>query len=303
MTFPVSIQNLKKSYAAVPAVQNVSIQVQKGEIYGLIGPDGAGKTTIIRILVSLLDADGGEVLFMGRNVSQNVRYVRSNIGYMPQRFSLYRDLSVRQNLRFFGDLFHVPRHIQEQRLKALYDFSKLGPFQNRLAGALSGGMKQKLALSCMLMHEPDVIVLDEPTFGVDPVSRAEFWDILKMLASNGKCLLVSTAYMDEAYLCHRIGLLDKGRLLAQNKPQVLIERFDFPLYRIRSEQPHKIYTQLKATYFEKHIQLFGDGVYFIDRDKSGSAAIRRRLADLNITYDKFEPVKPTLENLFLELMI
>ncbi len=303
MTAPIDIKNLHKAYAGTPAVENAGLQVQKGEIFGLIGPDGAGKTTIIRILASLLDADRGEVRFLGKEVAQNIKFVRAHIGYMPQRFSLYRDLSVRQNLRFFGDLFRVPRQIQKQRIESLYSFSKLGPFRHRPAGALSGGMKQKLALSCMLMHEPDVIVLDEPTFGVDPVSRGEFWDILKILAADGKCLLVSTAYMDEAHLCHRVALLHKGRILAMDKPHTLIENFGFPLYRMHTRQPHTTFTQLLSTRFKDRIQLFGNGVYLIDRENAGRAAVGRQVRDLGVPYQKIETAEPNLENLFLELMI
>ena len=164
---PIVINNLKKSYGAIQAVKGVSFEVQTGEIFGLIGPDGAGKTTIIRTLVSLLDPDDGEIIFMGKNVAGNTKFVRSNIGYMPQRFSLYRDLTVEENLRFFGDLFKVSVDVQNRLMKKLYAFSKLEPFKNRRAEALSGGMKQKLALSCMLMHQPKVIVLDEPTFVLD----------------------------------------------------------------------------------------------------------------------------------------
>ncbi|HUV37131.1 MAG TPA: ABC transporter ATP-binding protein, partial [Patescibacteria group bacterium] len=168
---PIHIENVQKAYGAVLALRGVSLDIGQGELYGLIGPDGAGKTTLIRILVTLLRADAGRALVNGKDVGLHVSYVRSSVGYMPQRFSLYRDLTVEENLRFFGDLFAVPRAVQLKRVERLYEFSKLAPFKKRRAGALSGGMKQKLALSCMLMHEPGVIVLDEPTYGVDPVSR------------------------------------------------------------------------------------------------------------------------------------
>jgi len=302
MNNPIIIRDLSKSYGDVQAVKNVSLQVKPGEIYGLIGPDGAGKTTIIRTLVSLLKADKGEVLFQGKDVHKHAVFVRSRIGYMPQRFSLYRDLSVEENLRFFGDLFQISQALQKSRMKKLYNFSKLGPFKNRRAGDLSGGMKQKLALSCMLMHEPEVIVLDEPTLGVDPVSRGEFWEILNNLATGGTTILVSTAYMDEADLCHRTGLIHEGRILAQDRPAMLIENFPFPLYCIRSGQPQKIFEQLGKGPLGDQLQLFGQGVHFVDRNKLGLPGLQKLLKSTGLATLQVEVIKPSLENLFLELM-
>ena len=302
MENPIVIENLKKSYGKVQAVDNVSLEVAPGEVFGLIGPDGAGKTTIIRILVSLLSPDSGKVFFLGKDVSKNPVFVRSHIGYMPQRFSLYRDLSVEQNLRFFGDLFHISRAKQGKQMEWLYNFSKLRPFKNRLAGALSGGMKQKLALSCMLMHEPEVIVLDEPTFGVDPVSRHEFWDILKTLAEHGITILVSTAYMDEANLCSRVALLHEGHILAMDKPKTLVQQFQHPIFRLESNQPYSLYTKLKTTEFADSIHLFGDGIHFSDKDQLGQRKIVRKLKEWNIEYNSIQPVQANLEDLFLERM-
>ncbi|MBN2414554.1 ABC transporter ATP-binding protein [bacterium] len=302
MDRPIEIKALSKSYGDTLAVDRVSITVDKGEIYGLIGPDGAGKTTVIRTLVSLLVPDSGEALFMGRTVSAYPGFVRSHIGYMPQRFSLYRDLSVEENLHFFGDLFQIPRDRQRRRMDELYAFSRLQPFRTRLAGALSGGMKQKLALSCMLMHQPEVIVLDEPTFGVDPVSRSEFWGMLAALSRDGTSVFVSTAYMDEADLCHRIGLIHHGRILAQGTPDGLIAGFPWPLYRIDCENPHHVYTILSSTLPPDQLQLFGSGVYVVDRGKNGLRSLQRTLRTAKIACRGISSADATLENLFLELI-
>jgi len=298
---PLIIRNLKKSYGPVQAVRGVSFEVKEGEIFGLIGPDGAGKTTIIRIIVSLLAADSGEVLFKGKRVGEHIQYVRTNVGYMPQRFSLYQDLTVRENLDFFGDLFKVPKDIQARRREQLYAFSKLGPFENRRAGQLSGGMKQKLALSCMLMHEPDVIVLDEPTFGVDPVSRSEFWDILKELAGRGTTIVVTTAYMDEAHLCDRVGLMFNGQLLALDMPSALMQQFEHPLFLVESDQPHTTYEALKEANIPGQCDLFGNGVHVSGAENFGLHELKEVLLSNNIRFKGIQPVEPNLEDLFLEL--
>ena len=299
---PLIIENIKKSFAGVQALRGVSLQVKKGQIYGLIGPDGAGKTTLMRIVVTLLSADAGTVFFMGKEAAKNMAFVRANIGYMPQRFSLYHDLTVEENLRFFGDLFGVPFKVQQQRLQRLYAFSRLGPFKNRRAAALSGGMKQKLALSCMLMHEPAVMVMDEPTYGVDPVSRAELWHILQELADEGKSILVSTAYMDEAELCHQIGLIYKGRLLASGAPQQLTQMMKYDLYRITTDQAHQLYQELQNLFPVRDCNLFGNGLHLIDRRNLGLAQIKRLLQENKLKYREIEPITPDIEDIFLELI-
>jgi len=299
---PIKISDLYKNYGSVRAVKGISLSVEKGTIYGLIGPDGAGKTTIIRILVSLLRPDAGEVLFLGKSVPDDPRRVRSRIGYMPQRFSLYRDLSVEQNLRFFGDLFQIPLQEQQKRMQQLYAFSQLELFRTRRAGALSGGMKQKLALSCMLMHKPEVIVLDEPTFGVDPVSRNEFWGILRHLSEDGTTIFVSTAYMDEARLCDRVGLIHEGRILAQDSPEILTRGFLAPIYQIKSDNPHQLYRRLEQEVDADQLQLFGSCVHVIDRSGSGISSFEDLLTEHHIINEGIEPVDPTLEHLFLELI-
>ncbi len=299
---PVIIRNLKKSYGSVQAVRGVSFEIDRGEILGLIGPDGAGKTTIIRILVSLLEPDEGELLFMGKDIVRNPAFVRAHIGYMPQKFSLYQDLTVEENLNFFGDLFQVPAEKQAKIKQELYAFSRLEPFKNRRAGALSGGMKQKLALSCMLIHQPEVLVLDEPTFGVDPVSRSEFWEILRNLADQGTSLLVTTAYMDEANLCDRVGLMYHGEVLALDAPDALLNRFEDDLYLVTGDHPNELFEQLSRLEGGFTVNLFGDGIHIADTARQGRAKIEHILRAGGVAFNGLEKIKPSLEDLFLKLM-
>jgi ABC-2 type transport system ATP-binding protein len=299
---PIVVRSLGKSYGRLQAVRDVSFTVERGEIFGLIGPDGGGKTTILRTVVSLLSFDAGEVLFEGKSVNRNPGYVRSNVGYMPQRFSLYQDLTVEENLRFFGGLFGVPRAELAGRLERLYEFSSLSEFKKRRAGALSGGMKQKLALSCMLVHAPEIIVLDEPTFGVDPVSRNDFWMILKSLAREGTTILVSTAYMDEALQCDRVGLVFRGRLLAADAPSRLRDRFAGPLFLAPTDTPHLAYRLLQSSSFCSRCTLFGEGVHFTLAAGATTGQVVRRLADGGVACSGVREIEPTLEDLFLQLM-
>jgi ABC-2 type transport system ATP-binding protein len=205
----ITIQNISKSYnkGKVQALQDISLEVKKGELFGLIGPDGAGKTTLFRILTTLLFADSGKASVMGKDVVQDYKYIRNNVGYMPGKFSLYQDLTVAENLNFFATIFGTTIEENYDLIKDIY--VQIEPFKNRRAGKLSGGMKQKLALSCALIHKPEVLFLDEPTTGVDPVSRKEFWEMLKRLQQKGITILVSTPYMDEAALCDRIALIQR----------------------------------------------------------------------------------------------
>ena len=299
---PLIVENIEKSFGGVRALRGVSLQLEPGQIYGLIGPDGAGKTTLMRIIVTLLKADAGSVWFLGRNAARDITFVRRNIGYMPQRFSLYPDLTVEENLRFFGDLFGVQPQVQAERLQKLYRFSRLGPFKKRMADALSGGMKQKLALSCMLIHEPAVMIMDEPTYGVDPVSRAELWDILKELAAEGKSILVSTAYMDEALLCDHVALIFKGKVLASGRPQALIRSMKQPLYLIKTQNAHGLYHALQKLFAKNDFNLFGEGVHLFDRQNLGVDHIRRKLKENHLPFDLIKPIEPNIEDIFLNLI-
>ena len=299
---PIEVRGLNKSYDGVKAVRDVSFSVGEGSIFGLIGPDGGGKTTIIRTVVSLTVGRFGRVLFKGKPVSRNADFVRANIGYMPQRFSLYQDLTVEENLRFFGDLFAVPRKEMNTRIEELYGFSTLGPFRKRRAGALSGGMKQKLALSCMLVHQPSVIVLDEPTFGVDPVSRSDFWEILKTLAGRGTTILVSTAYMDEALLCDRVALVYRGEILAADTPTELRRHFSEPLYL--AETDFRTWPTGRCTILRSAANAGFSEKAYTSRSPAGSTTekVSEKLAESRAPVSGIRRIEPGLEDLFLKLM-
>ncbi len=299
---PLIVENIEKSFGSVQALRGVSLELERGQIYGLIGPDGAGKTTLMRIIVTLLNQDSGKILFQGKDAQKQTAFVRKNIGYMPQRFSLYPDLTVEENLHFFSDLFGVATQVQAQRIERLYQFSRLEPFKDRRAEALSGGMKQKLALSCMLMHEPSVMVMDEPTYGVDPVSRAELWDILKELAGQGKSILVSTAYMDEALLCDRIALIFKGQLLASGTPQELRRTITHALYLIKTQKAHYVFQELRRHFPETDCHLFGEGVHLLDRQNTGLSKIRQMLEQNKLPFESVQQIEPGIEDVFLDLI-
>ncbi len=237
----ISIQKLNKSYKDEQALKNISFDVEQGELFGLIGPDGAGKSTLFRILTTLLLADNGEAEVMGLDVVDDFRNIRNRIGYMPGRFSLYQDLTVEENLDFFATIFGTTIEANYDLIKDIY--VQLEPFKDRPAGKLSGGMKQKLALCCALIHKPEVLFLDEPTTGVDPVSRKEFWQMLKRLKQQGIAILVSTPYMDEAALCDRIALIQKGEILSIASPESINDSFHGTLVAMKS---HRMYELLKA---------------------------------------------------------
>lgn len=230
----VTVTGIRKNYAGEHALKGVSFSIERGMLYGVIGADGAGKTTLMRILSTLLAADEGEALILGKDIRKDLNAIRSGIGYMPQKFSLYQDLSVRENLLFFADVYGVKKRERDERMKRLLSFSRLDGFQNRRAAHLSGGMKQKLALSCALIHTPDILFLDEPTTGVDPVSRNEFWTILKELKNQGITILTSTPYMDEADMCDSLLILHKGEVLRKGSPEELVSGYPYRVYRISS---------------------------------------------------------------------
>ncbi len=228
----VKVQDLKKYFGNIKAVDGISFEVKKGEIFGLIGPDGAGKTTTLRILTGLLNINSGEVQVAGFYLPQDSEKVKENIGYMPQKFSLYNDLTVKENISFFAEIFEIDKKILMERMEPLLEMTRLHPFSDRLTGNLSGGMKQKLALMCTLIHRPKILILDEPTIGVDPVSRREFWEILQNIVAEGITVILSTPYMDEAEWCTHIGLIFKGKILQIDTPKNLKKQFPFNVFEI-----------------------------------------------------------------------
>jgi ABC-2 type transport system ATP-binding protein len=296
-----TVDNISKSFGEVRALDQVSFETNQGELFGLIGPDGAGKTTLFRILVTLLLPDAGRGLVKGKDVVSASRQIRRIMGYMPGRFSLYPDLSVRENLEFYATVFGTTVSEHYELVKPIY--SHIEPFEKRLAGRLSGGMKQKLALSCALIHRPEVLVLDEPTTGVDAVSRSEFWEMLKEIKSKGITILVSTPYMDEATLCDRVALIQKGRLLSVTAPADLHLPNGMKTFSFRtSDKIHTYLQKLRALESCRSAYLFGDEIHLVvtgDRDALG---LQHMLSTWNIQDMVLKEIRPGVEDIFMELM-
>jgi len=298
----IEIKDFSKKYGTTEAVKNINLSVKKGELFGLVGPDGAGKTSLIRTICTLLVPDSGSILVRGMDVSKQIPEIRSILGYMPQRFSLYQDLTIEQNLKFFADLFQVPEKEREIRKEQLFKFSRLKPFHKRHAGKLSGGMKQKLALSCALIHTPEILVLDEPTFGVDPVSRQEFWEILRIIQKEGVTILVSTAYMDEADQCNRIALFFNGNIKGIGTPDELRSQYNYPLYKLMGSDLHDLRDSFK-TFKEVHTtQLFGDSVHVSFYEDPSESNWKDWQNNTKNNLSKWTKLKPSIEDVFLDLM-
>ena len=256
----VSVENITKRYGKTVALDGVSFEVEKGELFGIIGPDGAGKTTLFRIIATLILADSGTASVDGFDVVRDYKELRKRIGYMPGRFSLYQDLTVEENLSFFAAVFGTTIRENYHLVEGIYKL--LEPFRKRRAGKLSGGMKQKLALCCALIHKPDILYLDEPTTGVDPVSRKEFWEMLGKLQQEGITIVVSTPYMDEANLCDRIALIKGGRFLQIDTPQNIRQGFSAPLWAVRSEKMHRLLDDVRAFPGVDNCYAFGETHHF-----------------------------------------
>ncbi|HPD95407.1 MAG TPA: ABC transporter ATP-binding protein [Tenuifilaceae bacterium] len=297
----ISVNSISKSYGNVEALKEISFNVDEGELFGLIGPDGAGKTTLMRIITTLLLPDSGNAKVCGYNVANEYKKVRTLLGYMPGRFSLYQDLSVEENLNFFAGVFGTTVQENYDLIKNIY--YKLEPFKKRRAGKLSGGMKQKLALSCALVHKPEVLVLDEPTTGVDAVSRKEFWDLLKELKMQGITIIVSTAYMDEASLCDRIALIQNGKILGVNTPTGIINAFPYKLFSIECEKPTHALENIRSLSICKNAYLFGNSLHFVSNNEENSPEIiAKTLEESGVKVDSVNEVSPEIEDCFIERM-
>ncbi len=301
----VQVSGLSKRFGATAALQDVSFDVGRGELFGLVGPDGAGKSTLFRVLTTLLLPDAGEARVLGLDVVRDLWQIRTRVGYMPGRFALYADLSVEENLQFFASVFGTSLAEGYDLIAPIYQ--QIEPFRTRRAGALSGGMKQKLALSCALVHRPELLLLDEPTTGVDAVSRREFWDLLDHLRASGLTIVASTPYMDEAARCDRIALMQSGQVLAIDKPADVGQRFPRPLIAVRAGQRAALlgalreYTQTASAY------PFGEVVHFSDRRTSATAAeitgdLTRALEAAGLSQVVIAPIRPGIEDAFMELM-
>ena len=299
----VSVNNLKMSYekGKVQALKGVSFDVEKGEIFGLIGPDGAGKTSLFRILTTLLLADSGEAVVDGLDVVKDYKTIRKHIGYMPGRFSLYQDMTVEENLSFFATVFNTTIEENYHLVEDIY--RQIEPFKKRKAGKLSGGMKQKLALSCALIHAPHVLFLDEPTTGVDAVSRKEFWEMLQKLKKNfGLPVIVSTPYMDEAVQCDRIALIQDGAFLTIDTPQAIVANYSETLWAVKSDRMHQLLTDLRQTDGVKTAFAFGEDHHAtIDPAKLTMDSLRSRLESLGHSDLNIKQVEPTIEDCFMHL--
>ena len=294
----ISVENIKRSYGDVEALKGISFDVEKGEIFGIIGPDGAGKTTLFRILTTLLLADSGSATVDGDDVVKEYKEIRKKVGYMPGRFSLYQDLSVEENLKVFATIFNTTIEENYHLIKDIYQ--QIEPFKTRKVGALSGGMKQKLALCCALIHEPVVLFLDEPTTGVDPVSRKEFWAMLKKLKQEGISILVSTPYMDEASLCDRIALIQEGKFMKIDTPQNIVDEFNHELWAVQSENMSKLLKDLRANELVQSCFAFGD-THHITVDDLDKEKLKEYLLEKGHKDIKIDMIDAGIEDCFMEL--
>ncbi len=300
----VRVENIGKSHGETVALSSVSLSALPGEMFGLIGPDGAGKTTLMRILASLIYADEGEAWILGHSVRAEAPRVREIIGYMPQHFSLYPDLSVAENMRFFADLFDVPAAERKRRTEELLDFSRLGDFVKRRAGALSGGMKQKLALSCALIHTPEVLLLDEPTTGVDPVSRRDFWDMLERLRTRGTTIVVSTPYMNEASMCQHLVFIHKGKILAAGSVDDVTRLFKGTVFSISGPSLQAIEARLKGVVAPELVRILGDRLQVIalGEKRAEIEALLGAMTRDGLVAGRPEEIPPGVEDSFVTLM-
>jgi ABC-2 type transport system ATP-binding protein len=297
----VEARGLTRRFRALTAVDGLSFAVAPGELFGLVGPDGAGKTTTLRMLAGVLRPTEGDVVIQGVSIALDPEAMKHRIAYMPQRFGLYADLTVDENLRFYADIYEVPRADRPARLERLFRFSNLEPFRDRLAGKLSGGMKQKLALSCDLVHQPDVLLLDEPTFGVDPISRRDLWLIVHDMVAAGVTVVVSTAYMDEAERFDRVVLLHKGRVLALDTPAALQAGLQGEMLEVRVERPREAREVLRQLRPVRRAALFGDRVHLtVGSAEAAAGPVRAALLAAGLAVEGVERMEPSMEDVFID---
>ncbi|HVT72719.1 MAG TPA: ABC transporter ATP-binding protein [Lacunisphaera sp.] len=294
---------LRRAFGDLVAVDGLDLEVAAGEIFGLVGPDGAGKTTTMRMLTGILPPSGGSAQVAGCDVVRDGERLREHIGYMSQRFGLYPDLTVAENIDFYADIYSVPARERAGRTERLLAFSNLTPFRQRLAGNLSGGMKQKLGLACALIHTPRVLFLDEPTNGVDPVSRRDFWRILYQLVREGVTLFVSTAYLDEAERCNRLALLHEGKLLGLGTPAEVKAMMPGALLELRTSAPRRTASLLREKLAGVTVGLFGDRVHLAARDAAGvEPRVRALVAEAGFDFISLRPIEPSLEDVFVAVL-
>jgi ABC-2 type transport system ATP-binding protein len=299
----IKVTSLTRRFGELTAVDRLNIEIARGEIFGLVGPDGAGKTTTLRLLCALMDATSGQAWVAGHDVANEPQAVKDRIGYMAQRFGLYTDLSVDENMDFYADLFGVDRAERERMIPDLLRMTRMEPFRARRAGLLSGGMKQKLALMCTLLHRPEILFLDEPTNGVDPVSRRDFWAILYQLVRDGITVFVTTAYLDEAERCNRVGLMDRGRLIRCDTPAALKSQMEDRCYEVQSPRLREAKQALQAAPGVVSVEPSGATLHlFISPDQTSPEKLEAELNARQLGPAAFHPIAPSLEDVFIALI-
>ncbi len=301
----IAVNNIVKTYGAkkeiVKALDDISFDVKQGELFGIIGPDGAGKTSLFRILTTLLLADQGTATVDEFDVVKDYKQIRKRVGYMPGKFSLYQDLTVEENLQFFATIFNTSIAANYDLVKDIY--VQIEPFKDRRAGKLSGGMKQKLALCCALIHKPSVLFLDEPTTGVDAVSRKEFWEMLKNLKKQGITILVSTPYMDEAEMCDKVALMQSGKIMSIDTPENIISQFKKPIWAVRSDEMYRLLNDLKNYSNTESCNSFGEFHHLVLKNEdAGETNVLKYLEEHQHKNIKLKPTQPNIEDCFMQLM-
>jgi ABC-2 type transport system ATP-binding protein len=299
----IKIEALTKSFGDFRAIDCLTLTVAEGEIFGLVGPDGAGKTTTMRLLASIMEPTSGQAWVAGYHIGEEAESVKENIGYMSQRFGLYQDLTVMENINFYADIYSVPAGDREKRIDRLLAFSNLMPFKKRLAGNLSGGMQQKLGLVCALIHTPKVLFLDEPTNGVDPVSRRDFWRILYQLHRQRVTIFLSTAYLDEAERCNRLGFIHQGQLLACGTPPEVKKLMTGTILEIRTLKPRQAASLLREYLGADSVNFFGDSLHLVTHEPEKTAdQAKALLTEAGIKINTIRLIKPTLEDVFVSVL-
>lgn len=300
--FAIRTDSLSKSFGDVRALHGITLEVRKGELFGLVGPDGAGKSTLMRLLTAVMEPTSGDARVASYPIREGSEEIKERIAYMPQRFGLYEDLTVMENMVFYADIFNVPRDARPERMERLLGFSNLTPFTGRLAGQLSGGMKQKLGLACALIHTPEILFLDEPTNGVDPVSRREFWKILYELLKEGVTIFVSTSYLDEAERCTEVGLIYEGRLLEKDTPSAIKARHALPMVEIWCDNAREIMEVIKDDERITSVGIYGDRLHIGLRDAGSIPGVIAALSDKGCHVEEYREIAPSIEDVFFDMI-
>jgi ABC-2 type transport system ATP-binding protein len=302
MEYGIQVFSLTKKFGNITAVDNLNIQVKKNKIFGLVGPDGAGKTTTMRMLCSLLSPDSGTAQIGDYDILRESKKIKQHIGYMPQKFSLYGDLTVLENLEFYAEVYEIPKKERKEKIEYLLKFSNLERHYYKLADQLSGGMKQKLALSCNLIHTPKYLLLDEPTIGVDPVARREFWKILFELRDQGTTIFVSTPYMDEAERCDEVGLMDKGRIIKLDTPANIINNFEKHIICVYSDDNHIARNIAQEEDYVLDAYMLGEELHVVVEEQKSSEKLKEKFKSNNITINSIKEINPSLEDVFVNII-